>query len=161
MTQGERILGQAIGPGLQGNGGEEHPALLRPVRATRTTRERGHRAGLVQVRKVPLPIGARMDINRGKIAELGSMCYGVKARTEMSLRIAKSRGNSKVAEQLAALLDPFQELDHHFANGFDHPALVVYTDAAPRDPQISLSDYNNRKGNGLNKETVAQVLGAE
>ena len=30
-----------------------------------------------------------------------------------------------------------------------------------RDPQISLSDYNNRKGKGLKKETVAQVLSAE
>lgn len=30
-----------------------------------------------------------------------------------------------------------------------------------RDPQISLSDYNNRKGKGLKKETVSQVLGAE
>jgi MoaA/NifB/PqqE/SkfB family radical SAM enzyme len=32
-----------------------------------------------------------------------------------------------------------------------------------RDPQISLNDYNNRKGGskGLKKETVAQVLGAE
>jgi MoaA/NifB/PqqE/SkfB family radical SAM enzyme len=30
-----------------------------------------------------------------------------------------------------------------------------------RDPQISLNDYNNRKGKGLKKETVAQVLGAK
>jgi len=30
-----------------------------------------------------------------------------------------------------------------------------------RDPQISLSDYNNRKGGGLKKETVAHVLGAD
>ena len=30
-----------------------------------------------------------------------------------------------------------------------------------RDPQISLNDYNNRKGKGLKKETVAQVLGTE
>ncbi len=30
-----------------------------------------------------------------------------------------------------------------------------------RDPQISLNDYNNRKGKGLKKETVAQVLGAD
>jgi MoaA/NifB/PqqE/SkfB family radical SAM enzyme len=30
-----------------------------------------------------------------------------------------------------------------------------------RDPQISLNDYNNRKGKGLKKETVAQVLNAE
>lgn len=66
------------------------------------------------------------------------MCYAVKARTEMSLRIAKSRGNAGAAERLADLLNPFPELDHYFANGFDHPAMVVYTDAAPRDPQISL-----------------------
>lgn len=66
------------------------------------------------------------------------MCYGVKARTEMSLRIAKSRGNTAAAERLAQLLNPFPEFDHHFANGFAHPALVVYTDAAPRDPQLSL-----------------------
>ncbi|HMS09370.1 MAG TPA: hypothetical protein PKE66_07795, partial [Pyrinomonadaceae bacterium] len=30
-----------------------------------------------------------------------------------------------------------------------------------RDKQISISDYNNRKGNGLKKETVAQVLNTE
>ena len=30
-----------------------------------------------------------------------------------------------------------------------------------RDPQISLGDYNKRKGNGLKKETIAQVLGAD
>ena len=30
-----------------------------------------------------------------------------------------------------------------------------------RDPQISLNDYNNRKGNSLKKETIAKVLGAE
>lgn len=30
-----------------------------------------------------------------------------------------------------------------------------------RDPQISLADYNNRSGNGLKKETVAQVLSAK
>jgi MoaA/NifB/PqqE/SkfB family radical SAM enzyme len=30
-----------------------------------------------------------------------------------------------------------------------------------RDPQISLSDYNNGSGKGLKKETVAQVLSAE
>jgi MoaA/NifB/PqqE/SkfB family radical SAM enzyme len=30
-----------------------------------------------------------------------------------------------------------------------------------RDPQISLSDFNNRKGKGLKKETVAQVLGVD
>ena len=30
-----------------------------------------------------------------------------------------------------------------------------------RDPQISLSDYNNKSGKGLKKETVARVLSAE
>ncbi|MBK6883688.1 MAG: SOS response-associated peptidase [Flavobacteriales bacterium] len=66
------------------------------------------------------------------------MCYGVKARTEMALRIAKSRGNSGAAEKLSQLLDPFPEFDLHFGNGFDHPTLVVYTDASPRDPQLSI-----------------------
>ena len=70
--------------------------------------------------------------------ELCTMCYGVKARTEMSLRIAKSRGNTAAAERLAQLLNPFPEFDHHFANGFDHPQMVVYTDAAPREPQLSI-----------------------
>lgn len=65
------------------------------------------------------------------------MCYGVKARTEMSLRIAKSRGNTAAAERLVQLLNPFPEFDHHFANGFDHPRMVVYTDAAPREPRLS------------------------
>ena len=70
--------------------------------------------------------------------ELCTMCYGVKARTEMSLRIAKSRGNTVAAERLAQLLNPFPEFDHHFANGFDHPQMVVYTDTAPREPQLSI-----------------------
>ncbi len=66
------------------------------------------------------------------------MCYGVKARTEMSLRIAKSRGDKEAAEKLTRLLNPFPEFDLHFGNAFTHPQLVVYTDAAPRDPQLSL-----------------------
>ena len=66
------------------------------------------------------------------------MCYGVKARTEMSLRIAKSRGNTEAAEKLARLLNPFPEFDHHYANAFGHPTLVVYTDADPREPQLSI-----------------------
>ncbi|MBK8341696.1 MAG: SOS response-associated peptidase [Flavobacteriales bacterium] len=66
------------------------------------------------------------------------MCYAVKARTEMSLRIAKSRGDAEAAEKLTRLLNPFPEFDLHFANAFTHPRLVVYTDAAPHDPQLSL-----------------------
>ena len=66
------------------------------------------------------------------------MCYGVKARTEMSLRIAKSRGNKGAVEKLTELLNPFPEFDLHFANAFTHPKLVVYTDAAPQDPQLAL-----------------------
>lgn len=66
------------------------------------------------------------------------MCYGVKARTEMALRIAKSRGDKESAEKLTQLLNPFPDLDLHYANAFTHPRLVVYTDAAPRDPQLSL-----------------------
>ena len=73
-----------------------------------------------------------------RIADLRRMCYGVKARTEMSLRIAKSRGNKEAAERLAKLLNPFPEFDLHYANAFTHPKLVVYTDAAPRDPQLSI-----------------------
>ncbi|HRD52527.1 MAG TPA: SOS response-associated peptidase [Flavobacteriales bacterium] len=69
---------------------------------------------------------------------LWRMCYGVKARTEMSLRIAKSRGNTEAAEKLARLLAPYPEFDLHYGNAFTHPKLVVYTDAAPRDPQLSL-----------------------
>lgn len=67
-----------------------------------------------------------------------AMCYGVKARTEMALRIAKSRGNKAAAENLARLLNPFPEFDLHYANAFTHPQLVVYTDAAPQTPQLSL-----------------------
>ncbi len=66
------------------------------------------------------------------------MCYGVKARTEMALRIAKSRGNKGAVEKLTQLLNPFPEFDLHFANAFTHPPLVVYTDAAPHDPQLSI-----------------------
>jgi len=62
------------------------------------------------------------------------MCYGTKARTEMSLRIAKSRGDRSAVEKLNALLHP--ELDLHFANGFEHPEMVIYTDAAPHEPQL-------------------------
>lgn len=67
-----------------------------------------------------------------------TMCYGVKARTEMSLRIAKSRGNKDALEKLTRLLNPFPEFDLFFANAFTHPKLVVYTDAAPHDPQLAL-----------------------
>ena len=66
------------------------------------------------------------------------MCYGVKARTEMALRIAKSRGNAEAAEKLTYLLNPFPEFDLHYGNGFTHPSVVIYTDAAPRDPQLSI-----------------------
>ena len=66
------------------------------------------------------------------------MCYGVKARTEMSLRIAKSRGNMEAVRKLTELLDPYPELDLHFANAFTHPRLVIYTNDAPHDPQLSL-----------------------
>lgn len=74
------------------------------------------------------------------------MCYGVKARTEMSLRIAKSRGDQEAVAKLTKLLSPFPELfdtgaeavSLHYANAFTHPKLVVYTDAAPRDPQLAL-----------------------
>lgn len=70
------------------------------------------------------------------------MCYGVKARTEMSLQIAKSRGDKQAAEKLTRLLNPYPDLfahgGHHYANAFTHPPLVVYTDAAPHEPQLSL-----------------------
>lgn len=70
------------------------------------------------------------------------MCYGVKARTEMSLRIAKSRGDQAAVDQLTRLLSPFPELvaqgGHHYANAFAHPPMVVYTNDAPCDPQLSL-----------------------
>ncbi|MBP7407458.1 MAG: SOS response-associated peptidase [Flavobacteriales bacterium] len=70
------------------------------------------------------------------------MCYGVKARTEMSLRIAKSRGDTEAAAKLTKLLNPYPELftagGHHYANAFTHPPMVVYTDAAPHDPQLSI-----------------------
>ncbi len=65
------------------------------------------------------------------------MCYGVKARTEMSLRIAKSRGDKAAADRLTQLLNPYPEFDHNFANGFAHPRMVVYTDVAPYEPQLS------------------------
>ncbi|MFZ1617939.1 MAG: SOS response-associated peptidase, partial [Flavobacteriales bacterium] len=64
------------------------------------------------------------------------MCYGVKARTEMSLRIAKSRGNKEAAERLRQLLAPFPELDLFYANAFTHPKLVIYTGDAPHEPQL-------------------------
>lgn len=70
------------------------------------------------------------------------MCYGVKARTEMSLRIAKSRGDQAAVEKLMRLLHPYPELlaqgGHHFANAFAHPPMVVYTNDEPRDPQLAL-----------------------
>ncbi|MBK9419450.1 MAG: SOS response-associated peptidase [Flavobacteriales bacterium] len=64
------------------------------------------------------------------------MCYGVKARTEMSLRIAKSRGNKEAVERLTQLLAPFPELDLFYANAFTHPKLVIYTGDAPHEPQL-------------------------
>ncbi len=64
------------------------------------------------------------------------MCYGVKARTEMSLTIARSRGDTAAVEKLQQLLDPPSVVDHWFANGFDHPQLVVYTGDVPHEPQL-------------------------
>ncbi|MEZ4805855.1 MAG: SOS response-associated peptidase [Flavobacteriales bacterium] len=65
-----------------------------------------------------------------------TMCYGVKARTEMALHIAKTRGDAEAVEKLKKLLHPYPHFDLHFANGFTHPQLVIYTDAAPHDPQL-------------------------
>ncbi len=64
------------------------------------------------------------------------MCYGVQARKEMALQVAKSRGDKGAVERLKLLLVDKPELDHHFANAFDHPQLVVYTDALPHEPQL-------------------------
>lgn len=64
------------------------------------------------------------------------MCYGVKARTEMSLRMARSRGDAATAERLRQLLEPPEVFDLHFANAFDHPRLVLFTDTAPREPGL-------------------------
>lgn len=66
------------------------------------------------------------------------MCYGVKARTEMALRMAKTRGDKQAVEKLKKLIVAHPELELHYANAFTHPALVVYTDAAPHDPQLAL-----------------------
>jgi len=65
------------------------------------------------------------------------MCYGVKARTEMGIRIARSRGDMVLVEKLQKLLLPFPDLDHHFANAFTHPRLVVFTADAPGEPQLA------------------------
>lgn len=67
--------------------------------------------------------------------DLCGMCYGVKARTEMSLRIAKVRGDEAAVARLRMLLAD-AGIEHNFANAFDHPQLVLYTDAAPREPQL-------------------------
>lgn len=53
----------------------------------------------------------------------------------MSLRIAKARGDAGTVQRLKLLLDE-AGVEHHFANAFDHPQLVLYTDAAPREPQL-------------------------
>ncbi|MDX9750409.1 MAG: SOS response-associated peptidase [Flavobacteriales bacterium] len=49
----------------------------------------------------------------------------MKARTEMALQVARSRGDALAVARLSEVLHP--GLDLHFANGFDHPELVVYT----------------------------------
>lgn len=56
----------------------------------------------------------------------------------MSLRILRAGGNKGAVEKLTQLLNPFPEFDLHFANAFTHPKLVVYTDAAPQEPQLAL-----------------------
>jgi putative SOS response-associated peptidase YedK len=98
------------------------------------------------------------------------MCYGVKARTEMALRIAKSRGNKGAAEKLARLLAPPLEgdgpseglTDLHFGNAFSHPRLVVYTDAAPHEPQLSIWGLIPSwvKDDGKRKQLWNQTLNA-
>lgn len=64
------------------------------------------------------------------------MCYGIQARKEMSLRIARTRGNAAAVERLERELELDPGLDLHFANGFDHPRSVVYTGDAPQEPQL-------------------------
>lgn len=64
------------------------------------------------------------------------MCYGVQARTEMALHVARSRGGAKAVEQLKQLTGDGGGRDLHFANAFDHPQLVLYTDDAPSEPQL-------------------------
>lgn len=64
------------------------------------------------------------------------MCYGVQARKEMTLRIAKTRGDRAAVERLERELALDPALDLHFANAFDHPRLVLYTGDAPREPQL-------------------------
>jgi len=64
------------------------------------------------------------------------MCYGVKARTEMALSIARSRGDSAAVGRLQRLLQPTGVVDHWFANAFDHPELVLYTDRSPNEPRL-------------------------
>lgn len=71
-----------------------------------------------------------------KSTDLCTMCYGVQARREMALHMARSRGGAGAAEQLKMLLEGHPEADRYFANAFDHPQLVVYTDSAPREPQL-------------------------
>lgn len=65
------------------------------------------------------------------------MCYGVKARTEMALRVARVRGDKEAEEKLGKFIAAHPGLELHYASAFSHPALVVYTDAAPHDPQLS------------------------
>ena len=68
--------------------------------------------------------------------QLCAMCYGVKARTEMALNIARSRGDQPAVDRLQRLLQPKGVVEHWFANGFDHPELVLYTDGSPNEPRL-------------------------
>ncbi|HMN04112.1 MAG TPA: SOS response-associated peptidase [Flavobacteriales bacterium] len=64
------------------------------------------------------------------------MCYGVQARKEMTLRIAKTRGDQAAVERLEREFAMDPALNLHFANAFDHPRMVLYTGEAPHEPQL-------------------------
>ena len=54
----------------------------------------------------------------------------------MALNIARSRGDQPAVDRLQRLLQPKGVVEHWFANGFDHPELVLYTDGSPNEPRL-------------------------
>ncbi len=65
------------------------------------------------------------------------MCYSVKAREEMAVRIARERGGQQAVVKLREDIARHGGIDLHHANAFAHPSLVVYTNAEPREPRLA------------------------
>ena len=65
------------------------------------------------------------------------MCYDIKASLETQLVRAKRLGDDTVIAEIEELLLPKTDLPVYHASGFNHPSLLIYTDADPDFPTVA------------------------